>query len=78
MKTFLTIVGMVPALIQLLKGIEEAIPTTGLGAEKLAAVKAIIEATCDGATTLWPAIEKTINALVGLFNAGGVFVKSIK
>ncbi len=45
----------------------------GLGAEKLAAVRKIIEATFEGASEIWPTIEKVISVLVGLFNSTGVF-----
>ena len=73
MKILLLIVQLIPALISLIKAIEDALPAAGLGAEKLAAVRKIIEATFEGASEIWPTIEKVIGVLVSLFNSTGVF-----
>lgn len=76
MQVLLLIVQLIPALISLIKAIEEALPAAGLGAEKLAAVRKIIEAAFEGAKEAWPIIEKVIGILVSLFNSTGVFKKS--
>jgi len=77
MSAFLTTVSiilqLVPALIAAIKAIEDAIPGTGKGEQKLAAIRDIISATSNGATEMWPIIEKTISVLVGLFNKTGQF-----
>jgi hypothetical protein len=78
MKTLLFIVQLIPALIELIKAIEAAIPASGQGREKLEAIRKIIEATYDGAKEMWPMIEKTIEAIVGLFNKTGIFTTSPK
>jgi hypothetical protein len=75
MKTFLLIVQLIPSLITLVKDIEGAIPQSGQGAAKLAAVRGILEATYEGITEVWPAVEKVISTLVNLFNATGQFIK---
>lgn len=75
MKIFLLIVQMIPALITLVKELEAAMPKAGVGAEKLAAVRKIVEASFDGAMEIWPVVEKVIGTLVGLFNSTGVFTK---
>jgi hypothetical protein len=76
MQTLLLVVQLIPALISLIKAIEEALPIAGIGAEKLAAIRAIIEATYDGAKAIWPTIETVIGIIVGLFNKTGIFAKS--
>lgn len=73
MKLFLLIVAMLPALVDLLKALEMALPKSGMGSEKLATARKIIEATFDGAKEIWPTIEKVIGVLVGLFNTAGIF-----
>lgn len=76
MKILLLVVQLIPALISLIKAIEDALPAAGLGAEKLAAVRKIIEATYEGAAEIWPTLEKVISAIVSMFNAVGIFKKS--
>ena len=75
MKNFLLIVQLIPAIIALVKEIEAAIPQSGQGAAKLTAFRQIIEATYEGITEMWPAIEKVIAAIVTLLNTTGVFSK---
>lgn len=75
MNTFLQIVKLIPALINLLKEIEEVIPQGGQGAAKLIAVRGIMEATYDGVSEIWPSLEKVITVLINLFNTSGVFAK---
>jgi len=66
---------LIPALIDVLKAIELAIPGQGKGELKLIAVREIIEASHEKASILWPTIEKVIAVLVATFNKTGVFVK---
>lgn len=75
MKTFLLIVQLIPALISLVKEIEAVIPQGGQGQAKLAAVRGIMEATYDGVTEIWPAVEKVVSTLINLFNTTGLFKK---
>lgn len=76
MKVFLIIVQIIPALIALAKAIEEALPQSGIGAEKLAAFRKIFEAAFEGAKEIWPVVEKVIAIIIELFNATGVFKKT--
>ena len=69
------ILNLLPALITAMKAIEEAIPGQGQGEQKLAAIRAILEAANSQIGTYWPTIQKTIDVLVGLFNKTGVFAK---
>jgi phage-related protein len=75
MKNFLQIVQLIPALIDLIKQIETVVPQGGQGSAKLAAVRGIMEATYDGVTDIWPALEKVITTLINLFNSTGLFKK---
>jgi len=77
-----TLVSLLPLLIEAIKAVEEAIPGKGAGEAKLAAVRAMLEASYAVANDLgltfaelWPAIEKTVAGLVGALNTAGVFKK---
>lgn len=73
LSTAVMLLNLVPALITGMKALEEAIPGPGQGEEKSAAIRAILEATNDKIDIYWPVIQKTINALAGLFNKTGAF-----
>ena len=77
-----TVLKLLPAIIDAIKAIEDAIPGSGNGVAKLAAVRGIIEAAYSAASDaviqfqdLWPSIEKTIAIMVDLFNSLGIFKK---
>ena len=76
MKTLLLVIQLIPVLINLIKAIEEAIPEAGWGAEKLKAVKEILQTSYDGIAEIWPIIEKIIAIVVSLFNKTGKFSPS--
>lgn len=73
MNTVVTILNLLPALITAIKAIEDAIPGSGQGEAKLAAVRAILEAVDGSVAKLWPQISTVIGVLVGLFNKTAVF-----
>lgn len=75
MEKIFMIVKLIPAVIELMKAIEEAIPGQGNGEKKLAAVRGVLESTVEGFNNLWPSIEKIIPVLVSTFNAVGIFKK---
>ena len=66
---------LIPAIIVAIKAIEDAIPGQGKGEEKLAAIRAIMEAANGQISIYWPLIQTTIGVLVGLFNRTGTFIK---
>jgi hypothetical protein len=72
------VIQLIPALIELIKAIEAAIPESGKGKEKLEAIRNIIEITYDGAKEIWPMIEKIVATLVTMFNKTGVFITTPK
>ena len=76
MQNLVIILQLIPALITALKAIEEAIPGSGKGEQKLSAIRGILEAVDGSITSLWPQISSVISVLVTLFNATGVFKKS--
>lgn len=74
------VVAMLPTIIDAVKAIEAAIPESGKGAAKLAAVRTLLESiySISGETVvvfgqLWPALEKIIGGVVGALNAAGIF-----
>lgn len=77
------ILALLPSIIDAVRAIESALPVSNQGALKLALLRDTLQAgwsvANDAVTTFdaaWPAIEKTISAVVGLFNRTGAFVKS--
>ena len=76
MKIFLLVIQLIPALINLIKAMEEAIPEAGFGPRKLQAVREILQASYDGITEIWPMVEKIIGIFVELFNKTGKFKTS--
>ena len=76
MGNIVIILQLIPALITALKAIEEAIPGSGQGEQKLAAVRGILEAVDGSITSLWPQISSVISVLVTLFNNTGIFKKA--
>lgn len=75
MNTVITILNLIPAIIAALKAIEEAIPGTGQGEQKLAAVRQVLEIADGSIAKLWPQLQQVISVLVNLFNTTGVFKK---
>lgn len=73
MNTVMIILQLIPALITAIKAIEEAIPGSGQGEQKLAAVRGILEAVDGSIAKLWPQISAVIGVIVGLMNKTGTF-----
>lgn len=80
LQTIKLILSLLPMILDVVRAIETALPDGGQGAAKLALVRQTIEAGYSVATdtvgtfeALWPALEKTIGAVVTLFNAAGAF-----
>ena len=75
MEKILLIARLIPAIIDIMKAVEDAIPGQGQGEKKLAAVRGILESTVEGFNNLWPNVEKIIPIVVSALNAAGVFKK---
>ena len=76
MQNLIIILQLIPALTTALKAIEEAIPGSGKGEQKLSAIRGILEAVDGSITSLWPQISSVISVLVTLFNNTGIFKKA--
>lgn len=73
---------LVPIIIGAIRAIEVAIPESGQGAAKIAALRLAIEAGYDSVQDVlgafgdvWPRIEALVKALVTRFNESGLFSK---
>ena len=75
MDTLLKILQIVPALIGVIKAVEEAFSDSGKGSEKLTMVREIMEASYEGVTEMWPTIEKVVASIVSFANTIGAFKK---
>lgn len=69
MDKILMIVKLIPALIEVIKAVEAAIPGEGKGEQKLVMVRGILEATDGAISQMWPNLEKVITVIVSTFNA---------
>jgi hypothetical protein len=74
------ILSLLPLILEAVKAVEAALPEGGLGAQKLGLVRQTLQAAFDIADDgfasfekIWPALEKTVTAVVGVFNTAGVF-----
>ena len=85
MKTLLAILKLFPAIIAAVRAIEEAVPITGAGKDKLDLILDIIKSVYDSANDLqdefaWDKLSgiviSIIGKLVSMFNALGIFKKS--
>ena len=75
MNNLLMVIKLLPAIIEAIKAIENAIPGEGKGEQKLSALRGILEAVDSNLKDLWPSIEKVVGVLVNVFNNTGVFKK---
>jgi hypothetical protein len=73
--TLRTVLMLIPALIEAMRAIEDAIPGNGKGEQKLAALRGIIAVSYEQAAAIMPIVERVIGVLVDAFNAVGVFKK---
>lgn len=68
-----TVVSLLPAIIEIVKQLDEAIPDSGQGSNKLELLRVILEAGAETASNAkeafelaWPAIQKVVAAVVSL------------
>ena len=78
-----TILSLLPLLIQAIQLLEQAVPDSKNGTAKLEALREIVSSAYTVSTdvtasfeSIWPTIQKSVAALVGLFNTVGKFTKS--
>jgi hypothetical protein len=70
LNTIMTILKLLPAIVAAVKALEEALPTAGAGKDKLAALREIVVGIDASITSIWPAVETTVTAVVRLMNKG--------
>jgi len=75
MEKLLMLLKMLPALFTAMKAIEEALPVSGMGKDKLQLIRDIMETAYENVSSMWPSIEVVIAKVVALFNKAGVFQK---
>lgn len=75
LQTIEIIIKLIPLIIKLIKVIEEELPDSGKGGEKLQYVKDVITIGYPAAQEIWGSLEKIVNTSVALFNATGIFKK---
>jgi hypothetical protein len=75
MSKVLLILQLIPALIEVIKAVENMFPQTGAGKEKLALVREILTTAHAEITDFWPTLEAIIAKIVAFANNVGVFVK---
>lgn len=73
---------LLPAILKAIAALEEAMPDSGKGKEKLAIIKATVETVYEKGsnaigtfTDVWPVLESVIGKVVNIYNAIGVFKK---
>lgn len=66
--TPLSVLQYIPAIIQVIKAVEAAIPGQGRGELKLAALREMLEAIDGGFGQAWPTVQKIVGILVTLLN----------
>jgi hypothetical protein len=75
MSKILMILQMVPAIIGIVKSVEEVFPEAGKGSEKLGLVREILSELYADITSIWDPIEKVIAVFVSWANRFGLFSK---
>lgn len=76
------VLSLLPLIIEIVRTIESAFPTSGAGKAKLEAAKTMLQSGYDLASDklvdfekMWPALAATIGAIVSIANTTGEFNK---
>jgi hypothetical protein len=69
MQNALILIQLLPLLIQTIKAVEEVVPVSGAGKEKLNTVISIMQVANDAVTQLVPQLTTIISSIVALMNA---------
>ena len=70
MNNLITLLRLLPAIVAAVKALEDALPVSGQGKSKLAALREIMVSVDAGVTAIWPMVETAVAAVVALMNAG--------
>lgn len=66
MSTVIMILNLIPAILKVVRALEEVLPVSGVGPQKLAFIKELVGTDTDPVI-----IDKVVNAAVKLFNTVG-------
>ncbi len=76
------IAGILPAIIELIKALETALPQSGIGTDKLAVIKTVVEGAYKASNdslpaleSVWSVVQGIVNSTVSIFNKVGIFTK---
>ena len=75
MKKVLLVLQMIPALLGIVKSVEEILPEGGQGAEKLGLIRSVMSELYGDISSIWPSLESVIGVIVSWFNRMGIFNK---
>jgi len=73
MNNLLAVLKLLPAIIAAIKALEEALPESGTGKQKLQAILDIVVQIDNTASNLVPYLTNAIGVIVSLFNSTGLF-----
>lgn len=79
-----TVAELIPAIISIIKALEDAMPESGKGKEKLDVLKSTLESAYAAEQraevsfdAVWPTVQAIVTKLVAVYNAIGTFKKSV-
>lgn len=74
------VLSLLPLVIDAVKAIEAAFPTSGQGNQKLGLIRSVLQSAYESGTgalasfdDIWPVLQKTVGAVVTFFNEVGAF-----
>jgi hypothetical protein len=73
METLVTILRLMPLVIQTVRAVEELVPVQGQGKAKLDMVLGVVNDSTQDAQTIAPVVARVVGRIVDLCNATGVF-----
>jgi len=73
MNKVLQILALLPGLVACIKAVEEMLPISGAGKEKMEIVKSLLTAVYEATSELWPVLEKLVPIFVSAANRMGIF-----
>lgn len=75
LKQALALLQLLPAIIAAIKALEDLAPMPGVGKDKMAVIRQVLELTGESVAAMMPLVEKAVGIVVGFANAVGAFKK---
>lgn len=76
LSTIKLILQLIPIILEIIKAVEDQIPESGMGKEKLQFIKEVLMSAIPQVEEIWSMVEKIVSSAVTLYNSTGVFKKS--